>query len=112
MQAPVPEEQNSDSIYSGRAWFMAKPTLSLKCIQGEVELQDVDPRLAQEPELAAFGMLLDETANGVFGKATCLGHASDLIERGGRADMRVEAAARCGNQIDRDGRGVSGIGRP
>jgi hypothetical protein len=29
-------------------------------IQGEVELQDIDPRLAQEPELAALHMPLDK----------------------------------------------------
>jgi len=71
---------------------MAKPTLSLKCIQGQVELQDVDPRLAQEPELAAFHMLLDQTANGVFGKAPCFRHVSNLIERGSRTDVGVETA--------------------
>jgi len=72
---------------------MAKPILSLKCIQGQVELQYVDSRPAQEAELAAFHVLLDETANGLFNKAPCLGRAPDLVERRGRADVGVETAS-------------------
>lgn len=71
---------------------MAKAALPLKRIQGKIEFQDVDPRLAQESELAALHVLLNETANGLFGKAAGLGHATDLIERGGRADVGVETA--------------------
>jgi hypothetical protein len=67
--------------------------LPFEGIQGEVKLQDVDPRLAQEPELATLHMLLDESADGVFGEAAGLGHAPDLIERGGRADVGIKAAA-------------------
>ena len=67
--------------------------LSLQGIQGEVELQDVDPRLAQESELAAFHLLLDEIANGVFAKAARLRHAPDLIECGSRSDIGIETAS-------------------
>ncbi len=47
---------------------MVESKLLLESVQGEVELQDVDPRLAQKPELAALHMLLDELPDRVLCK--------------------------------------------
>ena len=38
-------------------------------------------------------------------------HARRLVERGGRADVRIEPAGRCGHQVHGDRLGIAGISR-
>jgi hypothetical protein len=61
-------------------------------IQIQVERQHVDTRLAEDPELAAFYVLLDYLADGIRAYAAGLGHAVHLGVSRGRADVRVQTA--------------------
>ena len=51
-------------------------------IEREVEQQNIDPRLAQEPEQAAFGLVRDELADAIFGQIARLGNTGNLEKRG------------------------------
>ena len=68
--------------------------LSLSALEGverEVELQHVDPRLAEEPEVPCLNPRLHEVAHGLLVEAARLGDPVDLEQRVRRADVRVEA---------------------
>src|SRR5262245_97035 len=73
-------------------------------VQRQVEAEDVDPGLAQKPQRAPFDVLVDEAADLVLGEIARLGDAGDLEIGGLRGDVRVEAAARGGDEVDRHGR--------
>ena len=66
----------------------------IRVVEGEVELEDVDAGLAQEPEGAAVGVVVDERQHLVELEAALVGHASGLEPGVGDRDVRVEARAR------------------
>ncbi len=49
--------------------------LSGSLIQRQVESQNIDTRLAQQPQRPALGVVGDEPADGVRGQAASLGHS-------------------------------------
>ena len=80
-------------------------------IECEVELEDVDARLAEEAEAAAVGVLLDQLLDGREGQMAD-GRDATRLERGvGRRDVGIDAGARRrhgvdGNVVDREPRVV------
>ena len=84
---------------------LAEPAqLRRRAIQRQVERQHVDARLAEEAEGAALDVLVDELAHAIFRHVARLRDARHLEQRGLRRDVRIEAAAGRGHQIDRDRR--------
>ena len=63
-------------------------------VEGEVELEHVHARLAEEPEVAAVGVVVDEREHLVELEAPLVGHASGLEAGVGDGDVRVEARPR------------------
>ena len=93
---------------------VAGVTVMLMCaqiIQREVELQDIYPRFAEETELLALGLLCDECRHVTLGQVPLAGDAGDLVIRCSDADIRIEAAPRGGDEIDRNRLGIGRIGR-
>src|SRR5262249_42685409 len=84
---------------------------TLLCVEIEIEEQDVDPRLSQDPEVAALGVLRHDGAYGVFGNASSARDAADLIRGGRGRDVRVEPTARRRHEIDRNGQRIVRIRR-
>jgi hypothetical protein len=72
-------------------------------VEGEVERQHRHPRLAEEAQLPAGGVLGDEAAHPLLAQAALAGHARDLQVGVGRADVRVQAAGRSRDRVDRHG---------
>src|SRR5262245_25018735 len=72
-------------------------------VEREIERQHVHAGLAEKSERAAFGMLIHELAQAIFGHIAGLGNPGHLEQGGLRRDVRVEAAARGGDQVDRYG---------
>ena len=68
-------------------------------------------RFAEDSELAAFAVLDNELTNGLRIKLAGVGDTVRLVGGGGRADVRVEATRRGGDQIDRYRLLVVGISR-
>ena len=66
-------------------------SLGRERVQGEVELEDVDARLAEEPERASLGVLVDQRPDLRLAQAAFPGDAGDLLAGVGGADVRVEA---------------------
>ena len=60
--------------------------------EGLIEREHADPRLTQEAELSALGVPLDQAAHGLLAEPAGSGHAAQLVDRRGRADVRIEAA--------------------
>ena len=94
----------------GRAGPRLQPSSSIAAtclvhghaIEGEVEKQHVDARLAEQAERAALGVRVDQRAHAVLRRGRVPSATrSDLEQRGRRRDVRVEAAAGCGDQVDR-----------
>ena len=79
-------------------------------VERDVELEDVDARLADEAESAALGVVVDELADVGLDGASSLRDASHLETSGRRADVRVEAAGGGGDRVGGDGN-VVGAGR-
>ena len=75
----------------------------------EVELQDVDPGLAQESQLPVFGIGGYQLADGIGGHAAGGGDARHLGVDGFGAEVRVQAAARGGHRIAGDRAGEGGV---
>src|ERR1035437_9020889 len=76
------------------------------CIQREVEVQDVDAWLAEEPEGASLGVCGDQSLNLRHAQAAHSGDAGDLLLGVGRADLGVEAGP-AGQQCVRGDLGVA-----
>src|SRR5262245_6047578 len=72
-------------------------------IERQVERQHVHPRLAQEAEGTTLDMLLDELPHTIFRQVARLRNTGDLEKRSGRRNVRIEAAAGGGYEIDGDG---------
>jgi hypothetical protein len=67
----------------------------LRGIQGQVELEDIDARLAQQSKLSAFRLFGHEATDDalVHPSPSRARHAADLIVGSGRADVGIEAAS-------------------
>ena len=77
-------------------------------VEGEVEPEHVDPRLAQDAELAALDVRLDQPPDPRRVHPARLRHPPHLVEGRRRADVGIETAAGRRHQVDRDGRGLPG----
>src|SRR5476651_753516 len=71
-------------------------------IEGEVELQHIDPRLAEKSKLASGGVRVDEATDVRFGDAPLPRDPWYLKLCRRRRDVRVEAGGRRGHKVDRD----------
>ena len=71
-------------------------------VEREVELEHVDPRLAEEAERAAVCVLLDERQHLLEREAAGTRDARRLQARVRGGDVRIEPGARGGQGIDRD----------
>src|SRR6185437_14389611 len=86
--------------------------LRLQPIKREIELEHINPRLAQQPESASFDLSIHQATNALLRQAPRLGDPRHLEAGGFRRDIRVEAAARGGHQIGRDRRGRVFLSEP
>ena len=64
--------------------------------------QDVDARLAEEAEERPLGVAGDGRPDVGLGHAAGRGDPGDLVLGGRRADVRVQARGRGGDEVDRD----------
>ena len=82
--------------------LMFRESTGLLCqlIQGYIEVQHIDARLSEQAELPAGDVLLDKLPDAVLIKVTGSCDAGRLEERGVRSDVRVEAGAGGGDQVD------------
>ncbi len=71
-------------------------------VQIQIQLQDIDPGLAEEAELARFDMFGDKLLHLIQFHAACLRDAGSLGFGGSGADVRIEAAGGSGDQIGRN----------
>ena len=78
-------------------------------IQRQIQLEDVDPRLSQEAEIAPLGAVLDDRADAVLGHVAGAGDARGLPERGFGRQVGIEAAGRGGDQRVRDRQRRGGV---
>ena len=79
--------------------------------QRQIQLEHIDARLAEDAEGAAFGRLLAPAREPApRDDAARSRHARDLVLGGRRRDVRIEAAAGGGHQVDRHRRCVARIG--
>jgi hypothetical protein len=62
-----------------------------RTIERQIELQHVDARLTEEPELAAFGMSGNESPDLILSQPAFARDPGDLELRRGRRDVRVDA---------------------
>ena len=65
----------------------------LQCIERQIDRQHVHPRFTKHAELTPFGMLRDKSLYDGRGDFSGASHSADLVRRGRRADMRIEAAS-------------------
>src|SRR5258705_207881 len=75
-------------------------------VEREIELEYVDARLAEHPELAPFRVFVHELAQPTLGNASGFRNSFNLVLRGGRGDVRIEPRGRSGDQVPRH-RGLS-----
>ena len=80
--------------------------LTVVAVEREVELEDVDTRLAEEAERAVVRVLVDEREHIVDGEPSSAGDAGRLERCVLGRDVRVEAGAGSGERVDRSVRGV------
>src|SRR5450759_533308 len=79
------------------------------CVQREVEVQDVDPWLAEESERASLGVLGDQCLNLCHAQAAHSGDAGDLLLGVGGADLGVEAGPAGQQRVRGDVRRVDAV---
>src|ERR1039457_3364602 len=75
-----------------------------RLVERQIELKNIHPRLAEQAEGPTLGALGNELTQAVFWHVTRLGDTGHLEQSGRRRNVRIEAAARSGHQIDRDRR--------
>src|SRR5580704_5391926 len=92
---PVPDASSETTTPASMA-ARRTVTVRLPGVERQVQGEHVHPGLAQHAEEAPFGVLLDEFAYLRGVELALAGHPRDLVERGRRADVRIEAAARGG----------------
>ncbi len=97
-----------DPQRAARSWRDHRPSVPSRhrywssSFEGEVELEHVDPRLAEEPERPALGVVVDEVEHVVDGEAALVGDPRGLEPGVGDRDVGVEAGARRRDRVDRD----------
>src|SRR5262245_34169179 len=74
---------------------------SVLLVEREVQLQNIDSRIAENAEITPIGVLLDEFADFVFAQCPGLSYTRDLELGITQADLRIESATRRGNCIRR-----------
>src|ERR1019366_4954459 len=79
------------------------------CVQREVEVQDVDAWLAEEPERTSLGVCGDQSLNLRNAQAPHSGDAGDLLLGVGRADLGVEAGPAGQQRVRGDLGGVDAV---
>src|SRR5208283_3602672 len=90
--------KSSDPITSSRygARSIVTPTgddLRAQCVQRQVELEDIDARLADQSDEALFGVFLHQGAHTTLIQAARPGDRRNLRQRELRRNMRIEAGA-------------------
>ena len=78
----------STSTFSWIAGPLQKSLCSL--IEGEIELQDIDARLAKQPEGSCLGMLADQLAELLVRHSASFCDAPGLKKSVVRSDVRIE----------------------
>ena len=76
-------------------------------VQVEIEVEDVDARLAEDAELALGDVLVNEFVDAVFANAAGFGNTRNLEECSVGSNVGIEAGAGGGYQID--GNRMAGI---
>src|ERR1039458_10746114 len=68
-------------------------------VEGQIEHQDVHPRLSEDAPRTSLGMAKQERPDGVTGYPACSCDSCNLQRRVRRRDVRIESTARPGNRI-------------
>ena len=89
-------------IRQGRGMPGCSNAAGTQVIERQVQGEDVDVRLPEDPELAGFDLLRDQRTDVLFAQVPLPGNAGDLVFSSCDADIRVQPASRCGDQVDRD----------
>lgn len=79
-------------------------------IEREIEFENVDPRLADQPEETSPHVRLEQSLDRCECEVPRASHASGLILRCRRTDVRIQTARRCRHEIDRNRLPVVRIG--
>src|SRR3989442_919377 len=79
-------------------------------IECQVEAENVHAWLTEQAEQPALGVQRDQALHDGLVELAGPGHTTDLILGRRRADVRVETAARRGDEVHRHRRRVAGIG--
>ena len=85
--------------------------LLAELVQVEIEREHVDPRLAQHAQVARSDVRCDELVHRILAQVAGFGYPGNLVKGAVRADVRVEAGAGRGDQVNRDGLAVVGRGQ-
>ena len=84
----------NNAYWARSARFKALP--GLDGVEGQVQFQDVHPRFAQEAPLPGLRVRLHQGPDLDLLQPPGQGHPVRLVERGGGAEVRIEAAAGSG----------------
>lgn len=60
-------------------------------VEGEIEFENINARLAEETEIAAFGLLRNERTHLLFSNTACFGNGRRLVVGVIRRDIGIEA---------------------
>src|SRR5215813_3932165 len=55
-------------------WLLYRAILRLQLVQCEIELEHIDPQLAQKAQGAPFDLTVDKGSNTLLGQISCLGN--------------------------------------
>jgi len=85
--------------------------LTLDGVQRQVQFQHIDSAIAQESELRPLGLPAHQGLDLSLAEPPGLGHPVNLVAGGLEADVRIQAAARGGDQVHGDWAPLLRIGR-
>src|SRR5262249_29176497 len=74
----------------------------MRCIQIQIQLQNVHTRFTEDAELAAIGVFSDKFPQARLCDMAFAGDSRNLERRGGRRNIRIEPRARGGDEVDRN----------
>ena len=106
---PQTEDERRGGILQCGRWHYGD-AMCAQIVQGEVEFQNVYAGFTEKTELFILGLLCDECRDITFGQVPLAGNAGNLVIRCSDADIRIEAASRGGDKVDRDRLGIGRIG--
>ncbi len=72
-----------------------------QAVEREIEQQNIDARLAQQPKKSILDVIADELSYLIFRQVARLGNTWNLEVGGFRRDIRIEPAGRSRDQVDR-----------